>query len=427
MPYTFTNAGLSMHGTPNQELVSNFQKMMDVDFNVASDLFTIQMEIPYASQAYEDVSVRITRLFDGKTGVSVGDDYKRILFRSNTNPPGLGTMFQFDDNYWIVTNSETIKGIATTCVVRRCNNFLRWKDYDTGVTYTQPCVVDYLIKETRDYSTGGASLVQPSGFLEVIAQFNTVSNKIRPSKRFLFGNSSNWNGFKVQGGGINNHDNRLTADNTSVGLLRISMLANQVNEDTDDIVNGIADAFENVYSLGLDAGTLTMADGDSYSLIATLEQNGSTVSRSLTWTSSNELVATVDSFRVITAIGAGDTTITCSMTENSSVFDVCVVDVVLVPTSNYSVVISPNLDFVYEGEEQIFTTTLYLNGLAQPDVFTYTLTDNGISSNSFRYNVLSGNTFWIKNIQRVNGNNLSVLATSGIHSINIPITLKGAW
>lgn len=427
MPYTFLNASLPIKKSPKSTLISDFQTALDIDFKTSSDWFTIQRETSYGSGTYTDIDVRINRLFDGKTTVSVGDDYKRLLFKNPSESPQLGSLYFFDNNYWIVTNLEAIKSLATTCVVRRCNNTLRWKDDLTGRIYSEPCVIDYLIKESRDYSTGGSALVQPSGFIEVLVQFNARTNTIRPSKRFIFGNANNWSGYKLMGGGLNNFDNRFTNNNTSLGIVRLSLLSNQVNETTDDLVNGIADVGEYIYSLSLDKNSLNLTISNTYKLIPTLEINGLTSSGSYTWTSSNTSVATVNSLGVVTGVGVGSTTITCKLSDNTSVQDTCVVGVTESSVLNYSIVLNPNVDFVYEGEEQIFTTSLYLNNVLQPDTFTYTLNQNGVSINNFRYNVLSGNSFWIKNIKRDFNNELIVTATSGSTTMTIPIKLSGAW
>lgn len=427
MTYRFLNAGLSMKNNPKGSLISDFQTNLEKEFYVSSDWFTIQKEYPYGSEEYIDTDVRINTLFEAKTATAVGDDFKKLLFKNPSEAPALGQFFQFDNNYWIVSNIENIKNIASSCVIRRCNNLLRWKDFDTGIIYSQPCVIDYLIKETRDYSTGGASLVQPSGFMEIFSQFNIRTNKIRPNRRFIFGNPNNWNAYKIMGGGVNNHNNLFTSDMNSVGLLRLSLLANQVNEDTDDLVNGVADSGEYAYTLSLNVSTLSMAIGDSYVVIPTVELNGTIISKAVTWSSSKTTVATISSGGVITPVGVGTSTITCSLTDNSSITSTCSLTITATPTSNYSILISPSVDYIYETEEQVFTTTLYLNGIAQPDTFTYTLNSNGVPSSNYQYNILSGNTFWVRNIKRYDQAPLIFTATSGATSIQIPIKLKGAW
>lgn len=428
MPYTFLTASLPIQKTPKQTYVDQFQSVMDLQFKNSSDWYTINKETSYGSGVYSGtIDVRINFAISNTTGLSIGDDFKRILFKQPDSSRMVGDMYYFSDNYWIVTNTEEKMGIASTCVVRRCNNVLRWKSFETGKIEEQPCVIDYIIKETRDYSTSGSALVLPSGFAEIMTQFNSKTNKIRPSRRFLFGNTDNWNAFKVMGGGINNYNNSSTTNNSSVGLLRLSVLANQVNNQTDDIVNGIADASEFVYSLSLSESSLSLETSKQFKFYPTLELNGETITKNLTWSSSNPLVATVSSTGVVTTIIPGTTTITCSMTENSSVYDTCPITVVGTLVNNYVVVVEPNVDYVYEGQEQIFTVSLYLNNIAQVDAFVFTLDSNTVPSTNYTYSVLSSNSFKINNLEKFLGDTLIVGAVSGIHTKNVPITLKGAW
>jgi hypothetical protein len=426
MTYRFLDSSLTIKKSPKETFTSDFQNALSKDFKTSSDWFTIEREMPYGSGIYEDIDVRINRTFEGKIAVASSDDYKKLLFESPDDNPSLGSLFQFDSNYWIVHNIEAIKSLATTCVVRRCNNILRWKDFDTGVIYNQPCVVDYLIKETRDYSTGGSALVQPSGFLEVLCQFNSNSNKIRPNRRFLFGNLYNWNAFKIMGGGINNYNNLFTSNMMSTGILRLSMLANQVSDDTDDLTNGIADSSEYIYTVSLNKNTLSLTSGSSYNLLATVELNGQVVSKNINWSTSNSLAVTVSN-GILTPISVGTSIIKAELSDNPLVYDDCHVTVTSVGTNNYVVVLSPNRDYLYQDEEQTFTTTLYLNGSAQGSTFTYSVNNNGVPAGKFDYSVLSGNTFKIKNLERHDGNPIYVIATSGATSLQIPIRLRGAW
>lgn len=427
MSYQFLNASLPIQKSPKDNLIDDFQTALDIGFKVASDWFTIQRENPRASETYENIDVRINRAFDGKTSTTVSDDYKRILFKNPSDTPSLGSMFKFDGNYWIVTNVDAIKSLATTCIVRRCNNMLRWKDFSTGSVYSQPCVIDYLIQKPRDYVTGGSTLVEISGIIEVITQFNSRTNKIQPSRRFLFGNQDNWHAFKLMGGGLNNFNNILTDDMNSVGFLRMTMLANQFNLETDDGINGVADSKEYNYSVSLNENIISINDVSSYQLIPVATLNGETVTKSFSWSSSDVSILTVDSSGVITPVSVGTATIKCSLSDNISIFDTCVVTVTSSLVDNYAISVSPNVNYIYEGSAVTFNTILQLNGVAQPDTFIYSINANGVPINNFQYNILSGNSFWIKNIKKFIDSNIIVTATSGSHSIQIPITLIGGW
>lgn len=427
MPYKFLNASMPIQVSAKDRLTRDFQNALNKGFAQSTDYFEIKKEEPYGSGNYIDAVARIDRVFDAKKLMSVGDDYKRLLFKTPDESPRFGSMYYFDENYWIVQNLEAIKSLGTSCIIRRCNNFLKWKDITTGRVFSLPCNIDYLVKETRDYTTGGSTLVQPSGFLDVVVQFNEETNKIRPSQRFLFGNKNNWNAYKVMGGGVQNFDNRQTINNMSVGMLRLSMLANQVNTDTDDLENGIADYSDYVFTLGLNVNNVSVSVGSEYNLIASVKENGVSIDRELIWTSSDVSKITVNEYGIITPISPGSASVTCKLKDNPSVFDVCLVNIVQNIVDNVAIVVSPNVDYIYEGDEQVFYTTLYINNIEQPNTFTYTINQNGVPSENFFYNILSGKSFWIKNVKKYMDKDIIITASSGDVSINIPIKLKGKW
>ena len=240
MAYTYLKAQMPMIGKSQKDkYVDLFQETLNLQFTNASDVWTIQEELPYAGDVWYESEVRvITHVINNETGDKLGDDYRKIMFKDIDHATGPGYMYYFDENYWVVINADIHKNLAASCVVKRCNNVLRWTDPDGGY-FEVPCSIDYLIKENRDFATAGTALVAPAAQLEVLCQWNTKSNRVRPNQRFLFGNANNWNAFRVLGGGVNNYNNMQTEDNLSAGLLRLSMMANYVNPDTDDLTNGI--------------------------------------------------------------------------------------------------------------------------------------------------------------------------------------------
>lgn len=427
-PYKFLPASLPIRKPPKASLISDFQNSLDKEFYTSSDWHTIERETPYGSSTYTNVDVRINRLLDAKTTNVIGDDYKRLLFKDVSDTPGLGSMFRFENSYWIVTNVERVKNIAGTCVVRRCNNVLRWKDFDTGHIYEQPCVLDYLLKENRDFSTGGSGIVQPSGFIDCQVQFNEKTNRIRPNRRFIFGNQSNWQALRLSGGGLNNYTNQVTYNNMSVGIIRMSLYASQINNQTDDLINGIADVGDYVYTIELNKNSLSLAQTESFTLLATVRLNGSVVTEEMEWSSSNPLIASVSSSGVVTGVATtGTAAITCRIKGNPFVEETCSVSITETPDDNYEIRISPNMFDVYEGEEQVYEVFLYENGVLLPDTFIFTVNPGSIPFSHYRYDILSGNSFYIKNIKKYSGDNIIFTATSGTNTKQFSISLKGAW
>lgn len=426
MAYTFTNASLSAFGKqPKDTYIDLFKATLEAGFYNASDWWTIQEEYPRTSQDYQNVDVRITHVINAETGVKLGDDWKSILFKEVEHSTSLGNFYQFDSNIWLVINTEVVKNLAATATLKRCNNVLRWVDVGTGHFYSEPCSIDYLIKEPRDYATAGSAWVTPSGYLQIRTQFNERTNLIKPNQRFLFGNPGNWTAYKVVGTGANNFNNQETFDNLSTGILWIEVVANYVNYDTDDLVNGIADVEQNIYSLTLDKASLTGSIGKQTTLEPTLLYNGNTTTRDLEWSSSNSSVATV-SDGVVSFVGAGNATITVSIVGNP-LSTTCSVTVSGAVVSNSRVVISPNQNYVLEGLTETFAVHLYVDDVQQGDTFTITCNGNGIPSSQYLFTQTDGNHFSIQNLKMFLTANLSITATSGTETAIYSITLKGKW
>jgi len=79
-------------------------------------------------------------------------------------------------------------------------------------------------------------------------------------------------------------------------------------------------------SLTLDAAEASLAPDETLTLTATLLPEDAT-NPALAWTSSNEKVATVDEYGVVTAVADGEATITVSTTDGSNLSATCVVTV----------------------------------------------------------------------------------------------------
>lgn len=413
--------------TPKDQKREAYQKAVDELFYRSSDWYTIQEETEFASGEYKEIDVRINNVVFGRTGMPQGDDYKVLLFKDIDHQVSLGWYYIFDDNYWIVINITSKSSLHTSVVVRRCNNLLRWVTED-GAVFSYPCAIDYGIKENRDYATAGSKVVSPSGMLRIATQLNSNTNTIQANQRFLFGNPNNWTAYRVMGGGIENFNNLSTLDsNTLAGYLILTLNADYVNPDTDDLANGIAEYNDNTYVLELSNSSLSGNPSDQIQLYSVVTLNGKTVEKSLSWSSSDVKIATVDSNGLVTFVSEGSCTITCSIANNSYVFDTCVISVTVAPVNEYQVVISPNQNYVLETDTKVFSASLYLNGAIQADTFSFVLNSGTVPSENYEFNVIDGNNFSIYNIEKYLDDVLTVQCTSGIHIKNFEIELRGMW
>jgi len=436
MVYKYLKASPSLNLTTKEIFVNDFQAVLDEQFEVASDIWTISEESIFASEEYEDVEVRIvTHVINSATGKYMPDDYKQILFKDLDHATGLGYLYQFDSSVWLVTNSEKTKNLAASCIVKRCNNTLRWIDLN-GAVHSEPCAIGYDILQNRDYTGVAASAVVPSGNLEVICQYNDRTNLIRPNQRFLFGNANNWTCYRVAGGGVNNFQNTQTSGNTTVGFIKLSLAVDYVS-DNDDTTNGICYEDKNVYTLTISESTLAGIPTDTRQLYATVTLNGTTVTRTVEWTSSATNKATVSSTGLVTLVANGSATITCNLEGDSSVNDTCAVTVSASPSDYYQVIFSPDKNYILEGDTQAYAVYLYKNGTIQANVFDLVCSANAVPVDhfAFSYSGTPGNTFSIENVEKYLSDHLTITCTSvAIASIpptpqvgTLEINLRGVW
>lgn len=430
MAYKHMDAYIALTGNNSfplkNEYIDEFKELLYQEFENASDVFTIQEEVPIASGNFEDVVVRINHVIDSDTGEKRGDDFKKILFKELNHFTQPGQQYQFDNNYWLTYNTESIKSLTADALVTRCNNTLRWIDED-GSLNEIPCAITDIIKQTRDYSTAGSSLVIPAGFFEILCQFNSTSNKIKSNQRFLFGNKDHWFCFRVHGAGVQNYRNQKTFDNMSPGIIRIIVGANFVNEQTDDLVNGVCDVNKNIYSLSINNQNVAGNVGRKIQLTSTLLFNGSTTTKSLTWSSDNENVAKIDSNGLLTMIGVGGCEIMCNLTDNPAIFDTIMINVSTGPVLDYEIMITPDKNYILQGDTQVYTAYLWLNGIQQNDIVSFTLSPNIVPLDNYTYTVLTDNSFSITNIKKFLTDSLNVNCVSGSNSKSIDITLRASF
>lgn len=298
--YKYYLAGDSSKSVANT-WIDHFQTFLDQDFLNAPDVFTIQEESTLGSNVYTDVVVRINKAINLSTGQKLGDDFKLLLFQDVDHSSAIGGKYYFENNYWIVINTDTMKTLGASCMIRRCNNVLRWITPE-GMQYSEPCSIDYEVSFPRDKPSKD-NPVLPGGDINVYCQQNERTNLIHNNQRFLFGNSQNRVAYKVFGAGIRNFLNLQTEDDDSASFLMIRMGVDYVNETVDDVTNGIADRYAtynafsasavgNPYDIVVDPATSNILEGDTTSYNVQYYSGSVAVSGSFIFTVSGSLVPT---------------------------------------------------------------------------------------------------------------------------------------
>jgi hypothetical protein len=432
MEYTYKYINSALPLTPESQAglkdqyIELFQETLNNEFYNATDIWTVQEETSNGSEKYTSFDVRITHVINAETGLKLGDDWKTVLFKDISHELELGRRYLFDNNTWLTTNTEKIKNLAGSCTIRRCNNTLRWIDESTGAYYEEPCAMEYLVKEPRDYFTSGSPFTTPGGFVKIYCQFNQNSGKIRENQRFLFGNPDHWTCYKVIGTGINDFKNDQTYDVNSPKILTLDMIANFINKELDDITKGIADVNTNLYSVVLNKDSIEGAVGGTIQLSASVTYNGNSTTRPLTWISSDITVATVSSTGLVTFVKNGTCQITVNIEDNPA-SDTCNVTVKHTPAVNNYILVSPDENYILEDETKTYTVYLYKNNAVQTDIFTFACGANSVPAANYAFTAIDDNSFSVKNVLRCVDSYLTITCTSGTNVKTMNIYLRGAW
>ncbi len=426
MPYKYTQIQSALVSDPKTTYIQDFNERLKEGFKNSSDWFTIKEETYFASGVYEDVDARVNYVIAAETGEKMSDDFKMLWFKDTSHSVKLGTMFYFNDNYWLCINTEKIKSLTSAVTVKRCNNTLRWMDSNGGI-YNVPCTMaDPLVRENRDYATTGSAVVNVSGVIEVMVQFNEKTNKIKANQRFLFGNPDNWYCYKIFGAGVNNINLMNTEDFYSSGLIRYSMGGWQLNEDTDDLVNGICDVYQNEYVLEVNPSSLSLNVGEKIGISYSVLHNGRYELLEVDWSSSNSAIVEVTD-GLVNPKQLGSSIVTVSLKNNPNVYVEIPVSVITEPNINWEIKVTPKENYVLETTVKNFQTVLYLNNVASSSTFTYSIVSGGVPSDRYVFTVVNGNNFTIENIEKYLNEYLVVRCVSGIYTKDIQILLKGGW
>ncbi len=412
--------------TASQILVNDFNSMAAIEFYMASNVYTIQRETSFSSGVFSDVTVRIARAINNITSEKLSDDFKQILFNPNDNiTDGIGHIYSFSDNKWLCVLSDKIKSIMSDITVRRCNNMLKWID-DNNILRQEPCIIDYSILGSRNLDRQD-DLSLPQGYTNIFCQLNDRTERIKPNQRFLVGRPNRQVCWRVLGNGEMLSQGLQTTDNSSARLIKLTVAAYQYNEETDDLVNGIADYYKNIYTINLSASSISGNVGEIYPLGATLEMNGSPTSGSLTYTTSASTIATISSSGSLTLSQSGSSIATAIMGGNLTITASALVTVTASGTTTTEVRVTPSDNVeILEGDTQIFTTYLYANGVQQANIFTFAAANTNVPTDHYIM-ITNNNGFSVENVEKYLDLPLIITATTGSYTKQISITLNGAF
>ena len=286
----------------------------------ASDMINAMAQGLYADapDAWTPCKIRMADLVRPSAAIQRDfDEYKQIIMEDpRLNYVAPGTKFIAMGSTWLAVNPMNISQTDGSGVIRRCQT--TWNHYDYyGNILKEPLIVETARASANDNDFQQWELI-PTGYFNILCQNNAYTAQLNTNSRMILGKGA----YRITG--FSDFLSEFTEDDSAVRLLRFSARYEEPNDRIDDMENRIAGGKEFSWVISLD-GTPTITAGNTTQITAKSVRNGSVVVStseypiSYVWTSSDETVATVDSTGLATGVGAGTSTITCTLEQNDSI------------------------------------------------------------------------------------------------------------
>lgn len=364
---------------PNDRYRGNQQALLISQWENGTPVYTVQEQEGFETNAFHPVEVWITSTVGmTSTGLKNGEDFLQFLFQDINHIIPRGLYYVFNDNYWITHFSNQFDGVSQSIGVRRCNNFLRIVDPESGAIFNIPCAVDY------DMSTPlvqvSSSVITPNNHAVVMVQGNPDSLRLlKTNTRFMLGGRP----FKLYG-----YQNTLMDDlsTPSATLLYLDLFLDELHSQ-DDLVNQLAYNGTYDYKIEINAKDMNLSYGATGTLDATITLNGKEVNRIVEWKSSDDTVVQIvdGAFTVVGSTG-DSATITVCLKDNPDVFATVKITVVDSAMLTPTIYIDPAFSVIKQFEEVDFNVVAEYGGalFTHFDKVTVSLAQNEqVNQNNF--------------------------------------------
>jgi hypothetical protein len=273
---------------------------------------------------YEDNAMTGKCILLDVTNMNSNGDEKYLTTLPNSGLQAgniLSLDFTNDIKEWIIYDKEHL-AIPSHEKFRcmPCNYVLKWIAND--VYYELPCVVVNQTKYTGGTKSNASSgITEQDAMLRIILPISKKTNTISLGQR-LFTMKNAW---RVT----------LIDDISTDGIISLSLGKSSISAN-DDIINGICDYYKHKYTISLNSNSETIVETSTYQIVANITDNNVSVSStSITYTSSDETIATVNSNGLVTAISVGNAIITASIGSVSTDLSLTVTAKTVTPVISY--------------------------------------------------------------------------------------------
>ena len=301
-----------------------------------------------------------TTVGDVTSGLRNSGDFLKVYFRDIEHIVPRGLYYKFFNSWWICNDFGHFSGIAQDCGLRRCNNALKIIDPENGSVFGVPCVVDYDMSSPS--SQVSRYIITPNNHATVMVQGNDDTLRLfKTNTRYILGGRA----FKLYA--YQNALN-LNLDTNYDTLLYLDLYLDELH-DGDDLVNGVAYNGDYNYKVKINSKPMTLPNGATGTVTADVALNGAEVNKTITWSTSNAEVLTIDQNGKYTVVGADGQTadIIATLSGNEDVKDSATITVGA-QSVNPKIYLDPAFDKIREYQTIEFDVKVAIGGVEiKPD------------------------------------------------------------
>lgn len=286
---------------------------------------------------------------------------KRYFLCDKADQIKIGDFLYWGDSIWLMFKKErdTIEAYDKFEGIE-CRHFIQWID-KYGVLQETPC---YLVAQTDEkvksnFRTWNNMITpQPNKFMEII----TSRNNIQLGQKFLIDETA-W--FVVE------------SDYISVkNIIYLSLTEDKKDLYTDDLENNIANIVDlNKFKLQVKDTEIDLGIDEEYQITGAIYLNGNKYSDEfiVEIIEGENLISMNENFK-LTALSEGSVKLRICMEENNEVFEEMTINIVETApeTITYQFVGDESIKW---GRTKVLQSVKNVNGVAEPTVATFTVTD----------------------------------------------------
>lgn len=412
--YFYDNFIDNLSQSPMEDYKESTQAFIDGQWLDTNLLKTVEEEIEIGLFKFSEIQVWKNSISDFSINmVKNAKDFRRLMFQDINHDSTRGRFYRFNDNYWIVYEETSEEEMYPEVSVRRCNNIAKWVDTETGFIHEVPCTLDYTISSTSPHTDKDIDTANSS--VTLILQGNINTHKITKNQRFIF------SGQPFKFASYNNYmQNDYVTQDTPLLFMDLDL---DMIQDDDDLVNNIANRYSYVYNINIIQDNTSQVNGFSGQLNAQVKFNNEIVDRTIVWESNEFATITQDGKYTLNGSDGSVAVFKAYIEGNTTLYDEVSIEIVSTTTNVLELVVDPLHEKINANKTNIFTVTLYKDGVAQSDIVTYV--ESGVDSSCYSL-TQNGNQFTLIG-KKPSSTPLTLTFTSGTVTKSIDIRLKSAF